>query len=129
MKEKSGYIPGQGRTYTPSTKAEWVDDFNSLLNKSPYSRNQLTDILLQEALESRKNPINIGVTKKEYELLLSLRKAGFFNEKDNEQKESQNKMEMQESSKEDKDASEHNKGNNNMLNQLIQHINNINIQD
>lgn len=48
---KSGYEVGKGRTFTPSTNAKWIDEFNDLLNQSNLSRNALTEKLIEDGLK------------------------------------------------------------------------------
>ncbi|UOE78389.1 hypothetical protein [Parageobacillus thermoglucosidasius] len=50
---ENGYTPGVQCPFTPSRKATWTDDFNRLLEQEGISRNKLTEILIQEALENR----------------------------------------------------------------------------
>ncbi|WP_026701645.1 hypothetical protein [Salibacterium aidingense] len=52
MQGKAGYKKGTGRTFTPSLKADWVDDFNRVLEKEPgWSRNQLTEYYIRKGME------------------------------------------------------------------------------
>lgn len=55
MDIKAGYIPGKGRTFTPSLTASWIEEFNELLNKSGVSRNSLTEELIELGLRSKRN--------------------------------------------------------------------------
>lgn len=52
---KAGYVKGLGRTFAPSLKAEWVDEFNQILEEDPdWSRNRLTEHLIKKGLESQR---------------------------------------------------------------------------
>ncbi|SDI60985.1 hypothetical protein [Alteribacillus bidgolensis] len=52
---KAGYVKGLGRTFAPSLKADWVDEFNQILEEEPdWSRNRLTEHLIKKGLESQR---------------------------------------------------------------------------
>ncbi|MFB4163530.1 hypothetical protein ACE1TI_06720 [Alteribacillus sp. JSM 102045] len=52
---KAGYVKGLGRTFAPSLKADWVDEFNQILEDEPeWSRNRLTEHLIKKGLESQR---------------------------------------------------------------------------
>ncbi|WP_240376218.1 hypothetical protein [Bacillus piscicola] len=49
--QKAGYVRGLGRTFVPSAKAEWVEEFNRILGDEPgWSRNRLTEYLIEKGL-------------------------------------------------------------------------------
>lgn len=57
--KKQGYKIGQGRTFTPSNQATWIDAFNLLLDeKKSYSRNKLTEELIQDGLKHQNRIID-----------------------------------------------------------------------
>ncbi|SDH88841.1 hypothetical protein SAMN05192534_11421 [Alteribacillus persepolensis] len=52
---KAGYVKGLGRTFAPSLKADWVDEFNQILEEHPeWSRNRLTEHFIQKGLDSQR---------------------------------------------------------------------------
>ncbi|MGP9043228.1 hypothetical protein [Cytobacillus kochii] len=55
MTKKSGYIPGQGRTFTPSLNGNWTEEFNKILEKENLSRNSLTEALIEMGLKVKRN--------------------------------------------------------------------------
>lgn len=74
---EQGYGRGAGRSFTPSVDAEWVDDFNELLEQYnsdgvKYSRNKLTEKLISDGLKynnahhSQKDIVNVSFSKKEF---------------------------------------------------------------
>lgn len=71
-----GYDPGVGRTFTPSKKASWTEEFNRLLNDGTfYSRNQLTEKLIEDGLRLN-SPDNLtlkckGLSSEQIKLLQS----------------------------------------------------------
>lgn len=71
-----GYEPGVGRTFTPSKKASWTEEFNRLLNDGTfYSRNQLTEKLIEDGLRLN-SPENLtlkckGLSSEQIKLLQS----------------------------------------------------------
>jgi hypothetical protein len=71
-----GYEPGVGRTFTPSKKATWTEEFNELLNEGTfYSRNQLTEKLIEDGLRLN-SPSNLtlkckGLSSEQIKLLQS----------------------------------------------------------
>jgi len=70
---ENGYMPGVQCPFTPSRKATWTDAFNRLLETEGVSRNRLTEILIQEALENRTKRVvtfdHDDLTTEEAELL------------------------------------------------------------
>ncbi|MDQ0896276.1 MULTISPECIES: hypothetical protein [unclassified Paenibacillus] len=50
----SGYEAGQGRTFTPSAGAEWIEEFNSMMSSLKKSRNEMTEDLIRDGLMARK---------------------------------------------------------------------------
>jgi hypothetical protein len=46
-----GYEGGKGRTFTPTTTAPWIKEFNETLETSGKSRNFLTELLIKEGLK------------------------------------------------------------------------------
>ncbi|PPA84177.1 hypothetical protein [Brevibacillus laterosporus] len=55
---QEGYEAGRGKTFTPSKNAEWVEEFNKILQDkfnsgSRVSRNALTEQLIEEGLKNR----------------------------------------------------------------------------
>ena len=55
MDNKKIYVAGSGTTFTPSRNATWPEEFNELLVSTGMSRNKLTEHLLSQALQNRKN--------------------------------------------------------------------------
>lgn len=56
MKDKvKGYQAGIPITFTPSRQAEWVDEFNDMLERENYSRNKLTELLVSVGMEAQRN--------------------------------------------------------------------------
>lgn len=55
MTKNSGYIPGQGRTFTPSLNGNWTEEFNKILEKENLSRNSLTLELIEMGLKVKRN--------------------------------------------------------------------------
>ena len=51
---KIGYEAGKGKTFTPSTNANWTDEFNQMLNNGNLSRNALTEKLIEDGLKYNK---------------------------------------------------------------------------
>ncbi|HWO74713.1 MAG TPA: hypothetical protein VNM69_02210 [Bacillus sp. (in: firmicutes)] len=69
----SYYISGKVTTFTPSTNAEWVNEFNDIVRKEEVSRNSLTEKLIQEGLKTYNGNalvINVdGLTREQTNLL------------------------------------------------------------
>lgn len=55
MSKKVGYIPGQGRTFTPSLNANWTNEFAEILEREKISRNALTEELIELGLRFKRN--------------------------------------------------------------------------
>ncbi|MFB5662260.1 hypothetical protein [Alteribacillus sp. HJP-4] len=52
---KAGYVKGVGRTFAPSLKADWVEEFNEILEDEPeWSRNRLTEHLIKKGLDAQR---------------------------------------------------------------------------
>lgn len=49
----TGYEAGRGRTFTPTVNADWINEFNTLMVDLGKSRNELTEYLIKEGLQSR----------------------------------------------------------------------------
>ncbi len=73
LKGSSGYEGGQGRTFTPSVGSNWTDDFNQLMFDTKKSRNEVTEMLIVEALDIRK-----GLGTSQGNLELTLREIQFL---------------------------------------------------
>lgn len=54
MANTSGYIPGKGRTFTPSYNATWTDSFNEIMIEQKFSRNKLTEKLIEDGIKYNK---------------------------------------------------------------------------
>lgn len=50
MAEIKGYVAGSPATFTPSKKSKWIEEFNDMLVTSGYSRNALTEHLINVGL-------------------------------------------------------------------------------
>lgn len=54
-RKKQGYEPGKGRTFTPSLRADWTDEFTATLNSHEgWSRNRLTEHYIKLGMEAEK---------------------------------------------------------------------------
>lgn len=52
------YERGKGRTFTPSSEALWVEDFNRTIDKEKVSRNKLTEMLIELGLNYKQTVID-----------------------------------------------------------------------
>lgn len=56
-----GYEPGQTTSFTPSRQAEWIHEFNQILEQGIIkSRNKVTEIILEKGIEAWKNSSDIA---------------------------------------------------------------------
>lgn len=53
FKMKKGYVAGKHTSFVPSSDADWIEDFNTMLTDSNMSRNAFTEMLIREAVRVR----------------------------------------------------------------------------
>jgi hypothetical protein len=75
MKDIVGYEAGRGKTFTPTVGATWINDFLQMMKDSKKSRNEVTEILIKEALDARKglgsNVESLNLSPRELEFLMT----------------------------------------------------------
>jgi hypothetical protein len=73
LKEIVGYEAGRGKTFTPTVGAMWINDFLQIMIDSKKSRNEVTEMLISEALDARRglgsNVESLNLTLRELEFL------------------------------------------------------------
>lgn len=54
MDNKRYHVAGMPTTFTPSRNADWIDDFNSLIDETQLSRNKLVEHLIVLGIEKKR---------------------------------------------------------------------------
>lgn len=75
FKDIVGYEAGRGKTFTPTVGASWINDFLQTMKDSKKSRNEVTEILIKEALDARKglgsNIEHLNLNQRELEFIMT----------------------------------------------------------